>query len=287
MAEVSSSPFARRTTGVPTPDDIVLGRGKLYGAELTAAFAPDGDGWFDMGECSEFSLEPSTEFLEHYSSREGLRTLDKKIPIQQKFDLRVVLQELNEKNAALWLSATPAAYTNAAIAGFTEHQMIAAVELGRWYDIVNSSGQRAVGIDNTDLVVEKSGSPDTTLTEGTDYTVDEAGGRIFFLSTASGIVDGDPIDVTLTANASADTTRRIPVQSRDSVTLALKFYGEDPDSGRKYELFIPKCTLAANGSLGLITEQEWIQMAFTGAAEKKDADTAVAYFMALPTGGVT
>lgn len=287
MAEVSSSPFARRTTGVPTPADIILGRGKLYGAELTTAYAPDADGWFDLGECIEFALEPSSEFLEHYSSREGLRTLDKKILVQQKFDVRFVLQELHERNAALFLSATPASYTNAAIAGFTEYEMVSAVELGRYYDIVNSTSQRATGIDNTDLVVEKQGSPDVALVEGTDYTVQEAEGRIFFLSTASNIADGDKADVTLTANPAADTTRRIAVQSRDTVTIALKFYGEDPGTGRKYELFIPKITLAPSGGLGLITAQEWIQLAFTGAVEKKDADTAIAYVMALPAGGVT
>ena len=282
MAEVSNAPFARRTTGVPTADDILLGRGKLYAHELTAAFAEDGDGWFDLGECPELVLEPSSEFLEHYSSREGLRVLDKKIVVQQKFDVRFALEELNEKNAALFFSATPEAITNAAIAGFTEYQMIAAVELGRHYQIKNSAGNPARGVATADLVVEKSAGPDVLLVEGTDYTLNSAEGTIFFLSTATNIADGDPVDVTLTARAGADTTRRIPVQSRESVTVALKFIGQDPDNSRKFELHIPKITLASAGGFSLISAQEWLRMGFNGAAEKRDASTEIAYLSALP-----
>lgn len=282
MAEVSNAPFARRATGVPTADDILLGRGRLFLHELDSSFDEDGDGWAELGECPELVLEPSSEFIEHFSSRSGLRVLDKKILVQQKFDVRFALEEVNERNAALFFSATPEARTNAAVAGFTEYAWIAAVELGRWYQLKDSTGLEARGITAANLTLEKSGSPDVALVAGTDYELDTASGMVFFKSTAANCADGDTIDATLAAAAGADTTRRIPVQSRDSVTVSLKFLGEDPDDGRKFELWIPKITIAASGGFNLISGNDWLRMGFTGAAEKKDADTAIAYISALP-----
>lgn len=284
MAEVSSAPFARRLTGVPTPDDILLGRGKLYGHELNAStYAEDADGWFDMGETPELVIDPSAEFVEHYSSRSGRKFLDKKIVIQEKFDVRLALEENNEKNFALWSSATPAAITNPTIAGFTEYAWVSAVELGRYYQLKDSSGNPARGVTLADLTLEKSGAPDVAL-DSTDFELESESGMVFIKSTATHIADGETIDATLTARAGADTTRRIPIQSRTtSVTVALKFIGLDPDSGRKYELWIPKITLAPAGGFNLITSgQEWLRMGFTGSAEKRDSSTAIGYMSPLP-----
>lgn len=282
MAEVSGAPFARNTTGVPSADEIVLSGGELFLSELTAAGAEDADGWANLGEVKELALEPTSEFLEHYSTRTGRRVLDKKILIQQKFDVRITLEAANERNASIFLQATPEALTNPAIAGFTEYAFIAAVELGRHYQLVNSAGVPVRGAASGALLLEKSGGPDVTLVEGTDYTFDSASGMVFFKTTAPNIADGNAVDATLTAAAGADATRRIPVQSRTQVTVALKFIGVDGDSGRKFELYIPKITLAASGTFGLVTNNEWLGMALAGAAEKKDATTAIAYISALP-----
>jgi hypothetical protein len=282
MAEVSSSPFARNTTGVPSSEEIVLSGGELFLHELDADGDEDGDGWVNLGEVRELALEPTSEFLEHYSTRSGRRVLDKKILLQQKFDVRIGLEAANERNAAIFFQATPEAITNPAVAGFTEFAMITAVELGRWYQVVNSAGLPARGITTGNLLLEKDAVSDVTLVEGTDYELDTASGMVFFKTTATNIADGNTVNATLTAAAGADTTRRIPVQSRENVTVALKFLGVDGASGRKFELYIPKITLAASGAFGLVTNNEWTQMQLTGAAEKKDADTAVAYISALP-----
>lgn len=283
MAEVSGAPFARRLTGIPTADDIILGRGIVLGHELlTTTFLEDADGWFDLGECPEFAVEPTAEFVEHFSARAGKRVLDKKLVIQEKFEVRFGLEELNEKNFALYASATPESRTNAYTAGFTEYAMITAVELGRYYQIKNSSGVEARGITASDLTVEKSGAPDVAL-DSTDYELKDDSGMLFFKSTATHLADGDQVDVTLAAKAGADTLRRIPFQSRTrSVTIALKLLGEDPDSGRRYELWIPKITLAPAGAFNMISAQDWLRMGFVGSAEKRDSSTVVAYITPLP-----
>jgi hypothetical protein len=282
MAEVSSAPFARNTTGVPSADEIVLSGGELFLHELDDSGDEDGDGWVNLGEVKELALEPTSEFLEHYSTRTGRRVLDKKILLQQKFDVRIGLEAANEKNASIFFQAEPEALTNPAIAGFSEYAWIAAVELGHHYQLVNAAGVPVRGAALADLTLEKSGGPDVALVEGTDFTFDSASGMVFFKTTAVNIADGDTVDATLAAEATANSTRRIPVQTRDQVTVALKFIGVDGDSGRKYELYVPKITLAASGAFGLVTNNEWTQMQLTGAAEKKDAATAIAYISALP-----
>lgn len=285
MATVSGAPFAGSSTGIPNSDDYLLGRGELYYAELTAADVPDANGFLHLGNCRELELSASSEFLEHYSSMTGAKTLDYKVLLQQKFDMRFVLEEINEANAGLWLSATPAAHTNTTIAGFGSYAHTTAAKLGRWYPIVNSSGVRAYGIDEDDLTVTKT-SGGTPLVKNVDWVSDEPGGRIKFLTTGVVIVDGDSVTIALAANPLADTTRQLPVQSRTSVNVALAFYGLNPKTSRKYELFVPKIALAADGGFGLIGEQ-LVGMSFSGSAEKKDSTTAVATITALPLGGVT
>lgn len=361
MAEVSDAPFARNETGLPNAGDIILSGGQILLHELDDSFDEDGDGWADLGEIPELAIEPSTEFKEHYTTRTGKRVLNKKIPIQQKFDVRFALEEVNERNAALFFAATPEAETNAATAGFAEYEMIPAAKLGRRYQVKDSSGNKARGINPAKLVLEAQGatqvlasagrtltfatagdtitastgsfiddgfyvgrtlvvagtvsnngsytiiavtalvitvsqnltnegplnatatldSADVTL-DSTDYSLESESGLVLIKATATHIAEGEPIDATLTADAGADTTRQIPVQTREAVTVALMFIGNDGDNGRKYALVIPKISIAANGAFGLVTDNDWTRMTFTGAAEKKDADTPVAYFVALP-----
>jgi hypothetical protein len=285
--ETTISPFVRNATGTPNPDDYLLGKGEVYWSELTTADVPDANGFVHLGNCPELTIIPSSEFLEHYSSMSSTKQLDQKILIQQKFDVKLRLEEMNEFNASLFFAATPAATTaNVAVAGFTNYAMVTAPKKGRWYPIVNSSGVRARGVTSANLTVTKT-SGAGAMTLNTDYQVDEPGGRIKFLSTGAVIVDGDSVSVALAANANADATREIPVQSRtSSVTGCLVFYGVNPKTGRKYELLIPKVTLAAEGEFNMISEQ-LTSLSLSGSAERKDTSTYVATITALPAGGTS
>lgn len=281
MATVSGAPFARNLTGTPNPDDYLLGRGELYWSELTTADAPDANGYVHLGNCPMLELLPSSDFLEHYSSMSGTKALDYKVLIQQKFDLKFQLEELSETIAALFLAATPASYTNAAIAGWSNYAHNTAIKLGRWYPLQSSSGGRAYGVTAGNVTVTKT-SGATPLVSGTDYELDTAGGRIKYLSTATVVVEGDSVSIALAAAAGADAVRQIPVQSRTtSVTGALTFYGVNPKTGRKFELFIPKVTLAAENALALVSN-DLTNMGFTGSAERKDTSTYIATITALP-----
>lgn len=277
-------PFRPSLVETTDPNDYLVGRGVLRLAELGDDDLPSG-GFFDVGNCPEFTLTPSTEFLEHYSSRTGLRSLDAKIPIEQKMDITFKVQEFNEANGLMALQGTAAAYTNPAVAGFAEHVMIASVELGKTYQIVDSNGNPVIGFNKADLTLEKDDTMDVALVENIDFILDEQAGLVTFLLSASNIANGNAVNCTLAANAMAVNARKLGIQTETSLSFALLFIGENPRTGRKFKVYLHKVTIAADGAIGLITEGELAEITFTGAAERVEAVDAtypVGYVMALP-----
>ena len=276
----------KNLTGTPEVRDYLLGRGRLFTAALDASDAPTG-GWRDMGNVKDFGLSATKEVLKHFSTRAGLKSLDREIVISQEMGVKFTLEEMSGQNLADWVSGTlTAGGTNAAVAGFTEYAMIpTAVEggvvLGRWYEIKNSSGVRAYGIVSADLTVEKSGSPDTTLVEGTDYVLDLVNGMIFFKSTAVNCAAGDQIDVTLAANGAAKSVEKITSLDQSSIRGAVMFVSVNAnDDSHEAEFFFHKVNLTADGDAGLIGD-EIAPLPFTGACEK-DVNGATLTIRTLP-----
>jgi hypothetical protein len=268
--------MAKNLTGLPNTGDYTLGRGIVYESGIvTSTEKPDDNGWRDLGNAPEFNVSIETEKLEHKSSRAGLQVVDKEVILSQKMTINFSLDELNDENVASFLSGETAAHTNVAIAGFANYEMVAAVVLGRWYDIVNSSGERAYDIDTTDLALtETSGAP-VALVENTDYTLDLKMGRIFLLSTATNIAAGEPMSVELTAEATAKPVEEVRGLTQGNIVRAIKFIGENPaNSNKKCEYQFHKVTLASEGDLALIGD-EYAVMAFSGTVEQStlaDAD---------------
>lgn len=363
MAEVSLAPFARNASGQPATRTFGLGRVVVKIAELDANDDPDSDGWEHLGNAPMCEVTATRNFIDHYSSMAGVRDRDVRILIEELLDGKLALEAMTEAAARLFFSATPAAYTNVAIAGYGATSLTTSVLLGRSYPLQSTT--YAFGIDGSDLSVTQhatevtaavsrtltfataddtitasSGSFVTdgfrigqtlvvagtsnnngsktitnvsaliitvsdnltdegplnatatlnaskTLTEDTDYTVDEQTGEVTFLTTSTYLEDGDIIKTTLAANASAETTRSIPVLSRDDVTVAMRIKvinGRDDEAAL---IEIPKVTITPDGSLPLVTAQELMRMPLSFSALKKDADTPLATIYALPPGGVT
>jgi len=254
------------TTGTPNTEDYNLGRGKLYFSALTASLP---GAWRDMGNCPEFNLSIEVETLEHQSSREGLKVVDKEVTISQKLTCTFTLDEVNDENLAAIFSGEKASYTNAAVAGFASYEAIESVELGRWYEIKDSNGVRAYDIDTADLDVD-NGTDDTDCVEGTDYTLNLDMGLIFFHSDATGIVAGEAVDLTLTADAGAKEVHEVRGLTQTGVVGALKFVSENPANNDKMTEFnFHKITLKGDGDFSLIGD-DWTQMPFTAAAEKNE-----------------
>lgn len=259
------------TTGLPNTEDYNLGRGIIYIAEIDSTTGrPSASGWRDLGNAPEFNVTVEAETLEHRSSRQGLQTVDKEVLISQDMNLSFALDELNHENLALFFSGSKASHTNVAIAGFAKYEMISAadggVTLARWYDIVDSSGNRAYDVESSNVTLN-NGDDETLLVEGTDYSLDLAQGRIFLLSTASNIAAGEALDVTLGADGGAKTVSEVRGLSQTNVTVALKFIAENPaDDDKQTEYEFHQVDLKADGDFALIGD-EFSQMNFTAAAE--------------------
>ena len=81
-------------------NNYTVGKGIVsFRKDLAGAYA-------DMGNCTEFEFTPELEKLDHFSSREGVRTKDKSIVIQKSGTVRLVLDEWTRDNIALAVLGT-------------------------------------------------------------------------------------------------------------------------------------------------------------------------------------
>ena len=266
------------TTGLAVPGDYNLGRGILYLSELSGDL-PGPGGYRDLGNAPEFNVSVETETLEHQSSRAGLKTTDKEVVISVKMTISFQLDEINFQNLAQFFSgdAVSEPDTNPAVAGVTDIRISSAVVLGRWYDLyslADRTGTRIMDIAKANLSVRKIASPDVTLVENTDYTVDEKNGRIFLLSGASNIAAGDAMEFTLAADAGAVKWDEVRGLTQTSVQAALKFFAENPaNNDLKTEYQFHKVTLKPDGDFSLIGD-DWTVMGFTAVVEKNETADA-------------
>lgn len=268
------------TTGTPNTSDYSLGRGILYFAPLDSGGIARA--WRDMGNSPDFKINNASESLEHQSSRTGLKQTDKEVTLSRTTSLTFQLDEFNDQNLSALFSGTQATHTNVAVAGFTVFVMVPDGQLasGRWFDIVNASGNRAYDIDKTKLTITTNEGTPVALVQDVDYSVDEEMGRIFTISTstkiATSIAAGKGLKVILTADVGAKAVYEIKALQSDSITGALKFIADNPaDDGKRREYQFHQVSLKADGDLSLIGD-DWSVMSFTAKAEQNalaDADS--------------
>lgn len=256
------------TTGKPNTEDYNLGRGIVYFSNLSGGLPTD---YRDLGNAPEFNISIEVETVEHQSSRQGLRVVDKEVVISQSINLTVTIDELNFENLALFFSGSTGTHTNVSVAGFAEHQMITGAVQGRWYDIVDSNGNRAYDVQASDLTVEEGA---TAAVLNTDYELDSEMGRIFIISGSTVLTAGSDVDVTLAANASARAVTEVRSLTQSAVTGALKFVSINPSaSDAQTEYQFHQVSLKAEGDFSLIGD-EFTTMQLTGVAERNETADA-------------
>ena len=78
-----------------SPDNYFIGKGIV-------SFKPAGaQDYRDLGNVPELEWVPELEELEHFSSREGVRTRDKTVIVEKKATMRLILEEWTAENLAL------------------------------------------------------------------------------------------------------------------------------------------------------------------------------------------
>jgi hypothetical protein len=98
--------------------------------------------WQDLGNCPKFSFKPEIETLEHFSSREGVKTRDQKVITALKGALTVELDEITPENLQFALlgslSGAPGArvvkvFANAQVTG--EVKLVQTNSIGRRFEL--------------------------------------------------------------------------------------------------------------------------------------------------------
>ncbi len=273
-----SGSFAPDTDGVWDPDSLLIGRGVLYMAEVDSTSGLPG-AFRDVGNCTSFAFNQTTEELKHQSSREGLKTTDKKVVLSQELGFTFTLDGFNQENIGLIFSGLASTYTNPAIAGVAETvALYTNVVRGQWYELRKSTGERIYGVDAADLLLEKDGSPDVTLVDGTDFEYNQDFGMFRILSTSIVITDdAQSVNMTVTADGAAPVVNQMAFLQNANVQYALKIIGVNPaDNNKTYELHIHSTTLTPNGDVNMISN-EFATMTFQGVAEESAATAHAAH----------
>lgn len=259
------------TTGKPQTQFYTLGKGALY-------FAPEGEaGLRHLGNAPSFAVNLETNTVDHTSSLDGLGEIDKSVTISQRVGLSFTLDEITHQNLADFLAGSESSFSNAvAISGFSKYSWIASVELGKWYDIVDSNGVRGFDFQQSSDVALENNAGAVALVENTDYEIDLEMGRIFFLTTASNVADGDTVDLTVTANASAAAVPQVDALAAGEVRGRLVFVQRNEASNATLKEYdFKQVSVRADGDAQAIGE-EFMTLAFTGTAEKDtNGDTLV------------
>ena len=233
-------------------------------------------GYRDLGNAPEFNVTVEVETLEHQSSREGLKIVDKEVIISQDVSVSFQLDEINNENLALFFSGEKATHVNPTVAGFGPAVIVndGDLALGRWYDIHDAATprERAYDVEDANITLETTEAAPIALAIDVDYLLDVEMGRIFTLSTsakiATAIGTSDGLSITLAADAGAQTPiDEVRGLTQTNVLGALKFISENPaDNDRSTEYEFHKMSLKAEGDFSLIGDEFSVE-GFTASAE--------------------
>lgn len=259
-------------TGLPNSADTNLGRGAVFFATLDTTTGKPAH-FRHLGNCIAFAVSSELETLQHFSSRSGIKKVDREVVLSQKLNLSITLDEAtNFENLSLWFSGSATKDTsNAARTTVTNKLIHADAIKGRSYELVNASNARLYDINAGSLVVRSGGaSPGTTLlAQGTDYTVDSIWGTIFLPST-SAHVDGDNLWFTYTAAATEQLVDVVDMLTTSKVSGFLRFKSINAANSDKQMLVdFHSVSLKAEGDLNLIGE-EFTELVLTGVAEANE-----------------
>lgn len=273
------------TTGAPKVGDYYLGRGKVY-LSLLDSISNLPTKWRAVGNATQFKVSVKTAKVQHYNSQDALKRADDEVPTQQDITMMMTLDEMSAENLAQFFSGTVVAYTNPAIAGFTNATLVlnADAVANTWYDIQTTTGLRAYDLTPAVDPVISVVSPGTpaALVEGTDYTLDRALGRFFLL--ASGVTKVNTggagiIKIILPAMAAASTLTKTKGSTSSPVRVAVKFVPKNAKSPNDVAEFqAHSVMLTGDGDLSMIDEK-YSTMDFNGLlGANPQVDSTSPYF---------
>jgi hypothetical protein len=263
------------TTGKPQTSDILLGRGSIKLALLDSGGKPLG--FRHIGNCKVFSLGLEKETLEHKSSRSGVATIDREIPLSQKINVTVTFDEiLNFQNLATFLSGSATqSVTNRAATGTITDAVLAPVAAtttkGMTYELRDSTGARLYDINPGSLTVKGGATLGgaSTLTGAANVEVDAAFGTVFIPATSS-FTNGHGLWFSYTSAGTEKAVDMVDMMTVSKQSYFLRFEGINAASNdKKFLVDLHSVSLTADGDLALLGD-EFAEATVTGVAERNE-----------------
>lgn len=244
-------------------DQQILGSGELYFAPYKpGTSAPDGERY--LGNTPAFSLNVTTNKLDHYNSDSGLKEKDKSVTISTDRMGTFTCDAISLENLALFFFGTAETVTVTPATAVAE--TIADVGLDRWYQLGTTATAPSGARKLTNVVVKKGA---TTLTLNTDYELNADLGRIHVLSGGT-LVAGDDLDITYDV---AGSTRTRVISGNTPIEGVLRFVSYNNNSEQR-DYFMPRVKLSPDGDLALKGE-DWQQMSFSVEVLRKTGLNAI------------
>jgi len=232
-----------KVTGVnrniaPSGANEMLGRGKVFFDRFTPGTTTR-TGELDLGNCTIFELEPSTEQKEKYESMDAKSLLYSMAITRVGMKVKITGDEYAIDTMAIPLLGDT--IDIAQTTGTATSQPIgpaAGITLNRWY----WTGQKSITVTGV-----QQGA--TTLVAGTDYIVDSLTGRIFFPSTGAATAAA----TTWTGTWVATSFPNIRPATATPVEGFLRFVG-NPVKGPTFEVKLWHVSFKPSGAMAFISE---------------------------------
>lgn len=211
-----------------------LGRGKLLVRK------DDEASYLDLGHILSFNVTVETEQLDHFSSRSGIKKLDKNTLTQQTVKATLETDTPRNENLLLFFMGEKIDALNQASGSFVDEPFV--LVFNRW---------TSIGKKNLPEVVVKNVAGTVTYTEGDDYVLDRKAG---FIAPVEGglITDGQTVEITV--DYPAVTINKIVGAKGKNQKRHIWFIG-DPAEGVIQEVR-GFANLVPSGDLGAIGD-EW------------------------------
>ncbi len=248
-------------------NDYVLGKGKLYFDVFDANGNTTGQRY--LGNCPGFTVQVTSENLEHFSSTGGVKEKDLEVLLQVDRAASISCDNISLENLELFLVGELSTITETV--GSVTDEVITVLQ-DRTYQL-GVSVSAPTGVRNVENVVVTDSGAVTTYVLNTDYTVDLALGTISIVAggaIASSAAEDIEVDYDTTAN-----TREQVATATKAVKGAIRYVADNPQGTNK-DLYAPSAILSPEGDLAMIGE-ELGTIGFNVAFNKRDSNTAVVY----------
>ncbi len=222
-------------TNTPSADNLLIGRGEAYLAEIANGTL---GGEEHLGNLSSLSIAVAQETREKYESMTHQSALYDRVVVRTTYTMTLTGDEFSLGNVKRLLAGGLGTLTQAT-GSVNDETLTANAQPGLFYPLA----KRKV----SNVVVSVAGA---AKVEGTDYTVDARTGRIFIVPTGS-IAKGDSVAVDYDyATLSLSTVEA----GTNPTQYAMFRFISDNVRGKQKEVLVPKVQLTADGELGLITD---------------------------------